>query len=230
MKPYLWSFFAILSLSIVGCRDDPYGSTESPSNGRSHTQQQTAALQIRVSDSRHAIQKRWRELSEHGTPEKIVDEFALDDLILEAPSLFPHHVDWEGLSLYSDRPFEPTAGVEILRNIRARLQYSPLFNPEQRHSAFICNDEWREKLYLSGADRYGGLNYYSKNRSVFLTGADVESNALLSPQDRPIAAPRTLTYYVAHEFTHSLVFEYLKTNGLPQLKSGSAKGIPIMWR
>lgn len=173
-----------------------------------------------------SLQARYQQLSQNGTPEKIVDEYSLDVLVKQAPLFFPHHASYKGLHLYSDRPFEESDLVPILTEVHQRLSDSPIYNPDRDRSAFICNDEWKEKLYLGGLGRIGGRAYLRAAPHVFFTKADIKNDALLSPRGRPIAAPRTLTYYLAHEFTHVLLGEHLGMTRFEALPDWVFEGYP----
>jgi hypothetical protein len=165
------------------------------------------------------VETRYRELSESGTPENILDEYSLDELVKEAPALFGYHVKYKNLHLYSDRPFEQSDAINILIDVHARLADSPIYSDSRDWSAFVCNDTWKEDFYLGGAGRIGGRAYLRAAPHVFFTKANIEEDALISPAGRPIAPPRTFTYYLTHEFTHVLLGQHLgmeQFEGLPQ--------------
>ncbi len=50
----------------------------------------------------------------------------------------------------------------------------------------------------------GGVAQYPVTPNVFLRGALIEDNRLVSPSGNPVTGDRTLDYYVAHEITHQL--------------------------
>ncbi|MGE0489532.1 MAG: hypothetical protein AB7S38_09990 [Vulcanimicrobiota bacterium] len=152
-----------------------------------------------------ALSERYQALVKAGQPQQILSEYSRPDLVRQAPVLFPYHVDFGKLHLYSDEPFPPERGAAILAEVKRRLAASPLYHPEDTHSAFVCNERWREEYYLNGAGKLAGLNYFPTANHVFLGPARIPDDALLSPAGNPIASPRTLTYYLTHEFTHTLV-------------------------
>ena len=151
------------------------------------------------------IAVRYAELSRLGTPEKIAEEFSRDELVLNAEYLFEYFVSHDNLKLYSDRPFDLDKGARILRETQRRLSASPVYDPKRPHLGFVCNDTWRSEFFLQGKDKYGGLSYCSIAPRVFFAEARIDDDVVLSPRGRPIAAPRTLTYYVTHEFSHAVV-------------------------
>lgn len=172
------------------------------------------------------VATRYEELRRLGTPEKIVEEFSRDSLVREAPLFFPYHASYKGLHLYSDCPFEQAQAIPILVEVHLRLSDSPIFESGRDRSAFICNDEWKEEFFLGGLGKIGGRAYLRAAPHVFFTKADIAENALLSPRGRHIAAPRTLTYYLAHEFTHVVLGEHLGMERFEVLPKWVFEGYP----
>ena len=169
---------------------------------------------------------RYAELQEKGHPQAISQEFVLAELVKEAPAMFDYETSYGNLSLYSDQPFDKTKAINILIDVDQRLKTSPIFDKNVVHRAFICNETWREELFLQGAGRIGGLNHFPTARHVFLTKARVEDDALLSPRGRPIAEPRSLSYYLAHEFTHTLIGDQVGVVEFNTMPRWLAEGYP----
>ena len=155
------------------------------------------------------LSSRYAELSQAGTPEKIVEEFSSDELVRQAAVLFPYQASYKKLYLHSDRPFEEADAVPVLVEVHRRLSDSPIYNPDNSIHGFICHDAWKEELYMGGVGQIGGRAYFRTAPHVFFTKADLPNDALLSPAGRPIAPPRTFTYYLAHEFTHVMLGQHL---------------------
>lgn len=169
---------------------------------------------------------RYAELSRLGTPERITDEFSRDELVLNAEYLFEHFVSHDNLRLYSDRPFDVDKGVKILKETQRRLAASPVYDPQRPHLGFVCNDAWRSEFFLQGKDKYGGLSYCSIAPRVFFAQARIDDDVVLSPRGRPIAAPRTLTYYVTHEFSHAQVRYTVGNERFSELPKWLFEGYP----
>lgn len=219
-------FVVAMIVLVLGCQPSPTPSlAASPSATPTGVETQNspsptpkvAPVDPRVTE----IRKRFQQVGP-----KVVDEYGLDALALHAPALFEHHIALENLHLYSDEPFEKKAGTDVLEKVKKKLQASPIYQSEHSHSAFICNSQWREELFLRGSGRLGGLNYFPASHHVFLTGARIEENALLSPRGFPIARPRTLSYYIAHEFTHTLIGETVGARGFYSMPHWLAEGYP----
>ena len=117
--------------------------------------------------------------------------------------LFAWSVTSQNLTLYSDRPFNPSAGAHVLELVRGKLAASPLYGGEH-HNIFICSAPWRRVLLFNRNYRVGGVSYASLTNNVFLRDAIVEDNRLLDSRGKPVAADRPLDYFIAHEVTHAM--------------------------
>lgn len=130
---------------------------------------------------------------------------ALIWLLLSLPQpFFQTSVSAKNLALYSDQPFAPTAGQHVLSLVEAKLARSPLYSAEQKHSVFICNARWRQRLFFTYVYGAGGVNYYPFTTNVFLRDSIIEENCLIGPGGNRVTGERTLDYFIAHEITHSL--------------------------
>jgi len=132
---------------------------------------------------------------------------------------FRSSVQASNLALYSDQSFDPEAGQRILEAVEAKLAASPLYCSQDRHSAFICNARWRQRLFFNRKYGVGGLNQYPLTTNVFLREAMVEDNRLISPSGTQVTGDRTLDYFIAHEITHTLTVRavgWLRYYRLPQ--------------
>lgn len=121
--------------------------------------------------------------------------------------LFAYHTSHDDLELWSDRPFTEAAGQELLREVKQRLNRSPLYQRGPTHRIFVVNADWRRRILFLHQYGAGGLNYYPITRNVFIRQSDIEAGRVLHNSGEPIAEPRTLAYYAAHEIGHSLTGE-----------------------
>jgi hypothetical protein len=112
------------------------------------------------------------------------------------------------LWLYSDQPFNPERARDLLNEVERRLARSSL-NDAQVHRTFVTNSNWRRRLLFLWNMRAGGLNYYPVTRNVFIRGADIDHDRVMISAGTPKPAPRTLSYYAAHEIGHTLIKERL---------------------
>jgi hypothetical protein len=132
---------------------------------------------------------------------------ALYAAVLNLPGLlFPYHVTQGRLTLYSDEPIEGAPAV--LRDAQARIETSPI-DDHRPHRVAIATSEWRRKLVFTIEGGAAGVNYHPLTGVVYLRHADIGQNQLYGAAGKPAAPPRTLSYYMAHEITHSLTGERL---------------------
>lgn len=127
---------------------------------------------------------------------------AVGILIYPQP-LFAYHVAEGRLELYSDRPFDPKQGRQVLANIERRMAASPL-NDDNKYRIFIANSDWRNRLVFLWSYGAGGVNYYPL-RNVFIRAADIDADRVKKRSGALVEPPRTLAYFGAHEIGHSLV-------------------------
>src|SRR5215472_4636093 len=162
--------------------------------------------------------------------------FALYWALLCFPQpFFRSSVQADNLALYSDQSFAPDAGKKILETVEAKLAASPLYSSTERHSAFICNASWRQRLFFNRNYGVGGVNQYSLTTNIFLRNSVIEDNRLISPSGNQVPGDRTLDYFIAHEITHTLTVRavgWLAYYRLPQwVREGYAdyvgKGLPF---
>jgi len=140
----------------------------------------------------------------------VVTVGAAGSLLLRHPSfLFPYSCDEGDLALYSDRPFTVEEARPVLAQVRARLRTSPWYRVGRRDAVFVCNSAWRRRVFCLGNLRAGGLNYAPLTTNVFLSGARIGANRLVSPNGWVVDDERTLCYFIAHEIAHSLTCERL---------------------
>lgn len=119
---------------------------------------------------------------------------------------FAYHAERGRLAIYSDRPFDTAKAQGLLADIDARIARSPL-DTHHGHAIFISNAEWRRQLFFNVANGAAGVNFYPLTRNVFLRHADIDANRLYGRSGKAAEPPRTLTYYGAHEITHSFTGE-----------------------
>lgn len=121
---------------------------------------------------------------------------------------FPYSAMQGRLWLYSDQPFNPERARDLLNEVERRLARSSL-NDAYVHRIFITNSEWRRRLLFLWNMHASGLNYYPVTRNVFIRWADIDHDRVMTSAGSPKPAPRTLSYYAAHEIGHTLIKERL---------------------
>lgn len=131
-------------------------------------------------------------------------------LLLRHPAaFFAYSCDEGDLALYADHSFTAAEARPVLAEVRAKLRTSPWYRVGRRDAVFVCNSPWRRRLFCIGNYRAGGLNYAPLTTNVFLSGARIGENRLVSPAGLVVRDERTLAYFIAHEVAHSLTCEHL---------------------
>lgn len=116
---------------------------------------------------------------------------------------FPYKTECDNIELRSDEPFDAGAAKVVLTTANAKLRRSPFFTPDVRCTVCICNHTWKRKLFFLKEPKAGGLHYYFSN-TIFLSGARIAENRLVSPSGRLVAGDRTLDYFIVHELAHTM--------------------------
>lgn len=125
-------------------------------------------------------------------------------LFFHPQPLFLRSVRINHLSLYSDQAFSPSDGRKILEQVQLKLNASPLYSAQDHYAIFICNTQWRRVLFFFANRRAGSIVYYPLSSNVFLSGAAIEENRLISPSGKPDVLGRRLDHFIAHEIAHIL--------------------------
>ena len=128
-------------------------------------------------------------------------------LLFYPEPLYGYRVDQGRLRLYSDQPFNTNQGRVVLNDVEHRLSAAPaeLRDSVSVYRIFVTNSEWRRRLVFLWNYGAGGVNYYPIAHSVFLRQGDIDADRLFSTDGASVAAPRTLSYFAAHEVGHSLI-------------------------
>lgn len=145
--------------------------------------------------------------------------------IVHSAPFFDHIKTVDGLSLYGNGDIDPSAAEARLRTTAQILSKSPLGPPESEFSPFVTHGDWRSLFYFAPVPAAGGVAYYPfSRRNVFLSDAVVNADVLIKGKLR-VAPPRTLTYYLVHEFTHLRIGEVSGPLAYHQLPKWIMEGI-----
>ena len=118
---------------------------------------------------------------------------------------FAYRSVYQNYHVWSDHPI-PEEITTVLDDVTRRLRTSSLHDRDVPVEIFFCNEPWR--LWLYGrhlSTQIGGGADVWLTRQVFIRASDIPANRILPPGRRPIAdaAQRPLSYFIAHEITHS---------------------------
>lgn len=126
-------------------------------------------------------------------------------LLLYPNFLFANHHKFKNFDVYSDEEI-PIEIENVLEDVLARIKKSDLYECNDKFSIYFCNASWR-LLLLTRNPNVGGLVNQGLSNNVFIRESEIEKNKIVSPtkgQDIALVEERPLSYFLAHEITHSL--------------------------
>lgn len=118
---------------------------------------------------------------------------------------FGYHSSYQNYRVWSDRPI-PGEIVGVLDDVTRRLAVSPVHDRATPVEIFFCNAPWRLWLYGGAfSTQLGGTADVWATRRVHIRSSDIAANRIHPPNGGPLAdaAQRPLSYFIAHEITHS---------------------------
>ncbi|MBL8911797.1 MAG: hypothetical protein JNM17_13980 [Archangium sp.] len=120
--------------------------------------------------------------------------------------LFANELTVGTIVVHSRDPL-PANATELLREVESRLQRSPLYRADVKHHVFICDTPALYAFFNPHHPDTGGETYFWLGNQVFLRPVDFAGDRLISPLGTPVAAPRTLVYFLTHELTHAMTMD-----------------------
>jgi hypothetical protein len=125
-------------------------------------------------------------------------------LLLFPEPFFPYRTTEGNVTLYAEQPL-PANAPFLLDEVNRLLSRSAINDVSIHHRVFICRNLTLFGLLTRGRSNLGGLCDDRLTRNVYIRPADVGARRLLPPPGWPLAADdRPLSYFIAHEITHSL--------------------------
>jgi hypothetical protein len=122
--------------------------------------------------------------------------------------LFKHQARRGPLVVHARHPIDPAIDG-VLDEALGRLSRSPLFDGLAEIHLFLCDSPALFALFANVDASAGGFSSLLGGK-IFLRPSDVAANRLLSPSSgKPVPGERTLSYFIAHEATHTLTLWHL---------------------
>lgn len=116
--------------------------------------------------------------------------------------LFAHELRVENTTLHSRAPLPPEARG-ILEEARARAARSPYFDERDTYDVYLCDTPGLFAFFVPWARNVGAVSLFGATGNVFIRPANVAKDRLIGPNGKEVPGARTLTYYLAHEVTHT---------------------------
>ena len=178
---------------------------------------------------KHERRKTWRRVGKRAALSlgTVIAVLALYVVLLGHPGLlFAYDFTQGNITLFSDEPIPARAADRVVDDVRHRLARTSLFHQTAtpRRSVYICNRHWRFVLFANFRYRVGGLTYAPLNNTIYLRAAHIEANRLVGPSGQEVPGERTLSYFITHEITHTLVAHELRVAHFWQLPSWINEG------
>jgi hypothetical protein len=138
--------------------------------------------------------------------------------------LFAYEYRHGPIVIRSDEPIPASAAASIVSDVDRRLASSPLNQPSRQRWIYICNRPWRFLLFANVRYGVGGLTYPPLSNNIFLRRVRFDENRLIGPSGVPVPGVRTLSYFIAHEITHTLIADRLGAIGYGKLVAWKDEG------
>jgi len=108
------------------------------------------------------------------------------------------------ITLYAEKPLPPNT-PDLLKAVSRLLRRSTINDTTIHHRVFICNNLTLFGFLTRGRSNLGGLCDDRLTRNIFIRPADIAKGRILPPPEWASASDdRPLSYFIAHEITHSL--------------------------
>lgn len=117
---------------------------------------------------------------------------------------FSHSLRRENIIIYT-RDIPPPGTTPLLDSVAALLRRSPLNDTSVTHRVFLCHSQAQFVFFTRGRANLGGLCDDRLTRNIFIHPADLATGRMIAPPGWPYRGDdRPLSYFIAHEITHSL--------------------------
>jgi hypothetical protein len=127
-------------------------------------------------------------------------------LVIAFPeAAFAYKTSYQNYQVWSDEPIPREVG-QVLDDVTRRLRTAPLHDRAAPVKIFFCNAPWRMRVYgMHFSTRFGGVADVWLTRHVIIRASDIAANRIRPPGHGPIAdaRQRPLSYFIAHEITHT---------------------------
>lgn len=124
-------------------------------------------------------------------------------LLISPSLLFSYTYKYQNFQVYADELI-PTEIEEVLKDVDTRLKGSDLYEASDQFKIFICNEDWRFSFFTRNP-KAGGVVNFGLSPNIFIRQSDIKKNRIIPPDGWMFAAnERPLSYFIAHEATHSL--------------------------
>ncbi len=127
-------------------------------------------------------------------------------LVISFPQIFFKSEQFENLYIYHHGNADSGAvGNRTLMKIKA----SGLYQQNTIYRVFITDSETEHAFFTSFWSGSFGVYLLFANGNIFLRPSLIEQDRLIKPDGNLVSEDRPLNYFIAHEVTHQMEYEYL---------------------
>lgn len=125
-------------------------------------------------------------------------------LLLHPDPLFAHEARVENIVLHAREPLPPAA-LDVARAVHERVARSPFHEPADTYHVYLCDTPELFGFVSVQHPNAGAISQVGLTGNVFLRPSRIERDRLIGPRGNEVPGERTLTYFMAHEITHTMV-------------------------
>ncbi len=93
----------------------------------------------------------------------------------------------------------------VLADARRRVEASPFYDAGDTYDAFLCDDVGTFTAFTLWNRGAGAVSQWDLTGNIFLRPSHVERNRLVGRSGKETPGERTLSYFIAHEVTHTML-------------------------
>lgn len=144
-------------------------------------------------------------------------------LLLQPHTLFAYEVRADNIVLHAREPLPPRAQL-IAEAVLARVTTSPFYSASDTYDVFLCDTSELFAFVSVLHPRAGGVSQIYLTGNAFIRPSIVEDDRLIGPGGNIVPGERTLTYFIAHEVTHTMVARRLGRLAYHRLEAWQQEG------
>ena len=125
-------------------------------------------------------------------------------LLLHPQPLFAFSVREAAIVLHAREPLPPEA-QGVLADATRPVAASPFYDPQATYDAFLCDDVRTFTAFTLWNRGAGAVSQWDLTGNIFLRPSHVDRNRLVGRSGKETPGERTLSYFIAHEVTHTML-------------------------
>ena len=125
-------------------------------------------------------------------------------LLLHPQPLFAYSARDSAIVLHARGPL-PREVTGVLADARRRVEASPFYDPQATYDAFLCDDVRTFTAFTLWNRGAGAVSQWDLTGNIFLRPSHLDRNRLVGRSGMETPGERTLSYFIAHEVTHTML-------------------------